>query len=102
VAAGCAVVRDELARSLDELASQLHGLTALARHFGRATPGERPLITPMLGWRQGSGRPPGREPNACLEFQRGAIGATPTCGWPDGPGGAAPRRFVDLAAAEAK
>ncbi|MBI4628986.1 MAG: hypothetical protein HY729_09765, partial [Candidatus Rokubacteria bacterium] len=52
--AGRPAVHDELSRSLDELASQLHGLTDRWRgHFGRGeAPGERPLITLMLGWRQ--------------------------------------------------
>ena len=72
------VVHDELSRSLDELASQLHGLTERWRgHFGRGeAPGERPLITLMLGWRQELGlstaQIEGLE-RLRTEFQRGAI-----------------------------
>jgi hypothetical protein len=72
------VVRDELARSLDELASQLHGLTERWRgHFGRGeAPGERPLITVMLGWRQELGLSAAQIESLerlRTEFQRGAI-----------------------------
>ena len=72
------VVHDELSRSLDELASQLHGLTERWRgHFGRGeAPGERPLITLMLGWRQELGlstaQIEGLE-RLRTAFQRGAI-----------------------------
>ena len=72
------VVRDELSRSLDELASQLHGLTERWRgHFGRGeAPGERPLITLMLGWRQELGLSAAQIESLerlRAEFQRDAI-----------------------------
>ena len=72
------VVHDELSRSLDELASQLHGLTERWRgHFGRGeAPGERPLITLMLGWRQELGLSAAqieRLERLRAEFQRDAI-----------------------------
>jgi len=72
------VVHDELSRSLDELASQLHGLTERWRgHFGRGeAPGERPLITLMLGWRQELGLSAAQIESLerlRAEFQRDAI-----------------------------
>ncbi|MBI1964571.1 MAG: periplasmic heavy metal sensor [Candidatus Rokubacteria bacterium] len=76
--AGRPAVHDELSRSLDELASQLHGLTDRWRgHFGRGeAPGERPLITLMLGWRQELGLSAAQIESLerlRTEFQRGAI-----------------------------
>ncbi|HET7875235.1 MAG TPA: hypothetical protein VFN71_06895 [Methylomirabilota bacterium] len=53
-------VHDELSRTLEELAGQIHGLGERWReHFGRgATAGERPLITLMLAWRHELGLTP--------------------------------------------
>jgi hypothetical protein len=52
---------EEVTRTIDELAGQIRGLgERWGRHFGRShgSPGERPLITLMLGWRQELGLTP--------------------------------------------
>lgn len=72
------VAHEELAGALDQLTSQLHGLSARWReHFAHREPrGERPLITLMLRHREELGLAPGQVQSLerlRADFQREAI-----------------------------
>ena len=72
------VTHEELSRTLDDLAGQMHGLGERWRaHFGRGeAPGERPLITLMLAYRLELGLSPAQVQELerlRADFQREAI-----------------------------
>jgi hypothetical protein len=73
------VAHEELSRTIDELAGQIHGWGERWReHFGRreARPAERPLVTLMLGWRHELGLSPAQVEaleRIRADFQREAI-----------------------------
>ena len=72
------VTHEELSRTLDDLAGQIHGLGERWRaHFSRGeAPGDRPLITLMLAYRQELGLSPAQVQELDrlrADFQREAI-----------------------------